>query len=87
MFVFAMVVVMSRYPVLVLVVAHGKSGIPARADPGQAARDILRLPAAVGQGAPSGLTRFHLGKSRDIVIIGITRHPVDMKGKIAYPEI
>ena len=86
-FVFAMVVVMPRYAVLILVVAHGKSGIAARADPGQSARDILRLPAAVGQRAAPGLARFNFGKPRDIIIISVTRHPVDMKGKITYPEI
>ena len=82
-----MIVMMSRYPVLVLIAAHRKPGIPARADPGQATRDMLRLPTAVGQGAPRGFSRFQLRKSRDIVIIGITRHPVDMKGKITHPEI
>ena len=78
---------MSRYAILILITAYGKSGIPARADPGQAARYILRISAAVGQGAPPGLARFDLGKPRDIVIIGIARHAIEMKGKITCSEI
>ena len=79
--------VMSRYAVVVLISTDRKSKIPALPDPGQASGYILRIYTAVLQDTLPGFARFNLGKSRDVVIVGVTRHAIYMEGKVTCPEI